>query len=671
MKKFILISLMAVMALPMMACGWYGTDNIYLYRVYDSKEFSERVDEITRNNWKAYLGINPEYFYFDANQIIEAAKKKNDALMVSYVQHLQQYLSICSDVRDDRWEYPTKEKLAQRNQALRAIQAYAFSKIKTKLRSQHALLYMRCNMVLGLNRDNITFWEQTASQFIETVYKDMMKNIYAGALYKMGRDAEAGELFAEMGDYNSLMTQFYKRRSFEAIAAEYGRNPNAGVLPFLLQDFVNNAQEAVDSDLGGKLFIRDIKKDEALRMAEFAGKVVKEGKTNNPAMWKAAQGWLEYMFGKKQQGYQDIQAATHMAGTEHAQLTARIINFYIKSDLEPLNNDYDAWLTSELKWFREGNEHEWFKEAALTRTINQVLYDKYMKAGRINTMLGIYNITGHGGFYSETHTMKVEDLIKFLDYSKGTSSNPLDEYLISNIHYDVTDMDDLVGTKYMQVCEWEKALPWLERVPVSVLRDRSSVVYAVNRKWTIEPWITRQWISDRLDSDTEKMKLKSNYKIDFAREMLKLEKEAAIAKGDDQCQRYYDLAVRYAQAGYTGDCWYLTQYGKSCVDTVGKNEKDLAAIAFELLGKASQAKDKRLKEKALFGRCYYYLNTSPWLTIEWNMDTSRYDFILHPESSQYQALQALENFERNSGQPIAKFISNCDVYNTFLYRSKQ
>ena len=233
---------------------------------------------------------------------------------------------------------------------------------------------------------------------------------------------------------------------------------------------MNNAQEAVDSDLGGKLFIRDIKKDEALRMAEFAGKVVKEGKTNNPAMWKAAQGWLEYLFGKKQQGYQDIQAATHMAGTEHAQLTARIINFYIKSDLAPLNNDYDVWLTSELKWLKEGGEHEWFKEAALqgepdsmfhlaqlyseglgvekgalTRTINQVLYDKYMKAGRINTMLGIYNITGHGGFYSETHTMKVEDLIKFLDYSKGTSSNPLDEYLISNIHYDVTDMDDLVG----------------------------------------------------------------------------------------------------------------------------------------------------------------------------------------------------------------------------------
>ena len=671
MKRFIIISLLVAMVLPSLACAGGGTDNYYLFCVCDKQEFRQRVNDLTNKNWQAYLGDTKEYFWFNADDAIKAARDKGDLLMVSYIQNLQKYLECANDVASDQWDYPTKEQLEKRKQKLFEVQGYASGKIRSKLRSQHALLYMRANMLLGNHYENVNFWEQTASQFIETVYKDMMKNIYAGALYKMGRDAEAGELFAEMGDYNSLMTQFYKRRSFEAIAAEYGRNPNAGVLPFLLQDFVNNAQEAVDSDLGGKLFIRDIKKDEALRMAEFAGKVVKEGKTNNPAMWKAAQGWLEYMFGKKQQGYQDIQAATHMAGTEHAQLTARIINFYIKSDLAPLNNDYDVWLTSELKWFREGNEHEWFKEAALTRTINQVLYDKYMKAGRINTMLGIYNITGHGGFYSETHTMKVEDLIKFLDYSKGTSSNPLDEYLISNIHYDVTDMDDLVGTKYMQVCEWEKALPWLERVPVSVLRDRSSVVYAVNRKWTIEPWITRQWISDRLDSDTEKMKLKSNYKIDFAREMLKLEKEAAIAKGDDQCQRYYDLAVRYAQAGYTGDCWYLTQYGKSCVDTVGKNEKDLAAIAFELLGKASQAKDKRLKEKALFGRCYYYLNTSPWLTIEWNMDTSRYDFILHPESSQYQALQALENFERNSGQPIAKFISNCDVYNTFLYRSKQ
>ena len=31
MKKFIIISLMAAMTLPSIACGWYGTDNYYLF----------------------------------------------------------------------------------------------------------------------------------------------------------------------------------------------------------------------------------------------------------------------------------------------------------------------------------------------------------------------------------------------------------------------------------------------------------------------------------------------------------------------------------------------------------------------------------------------------------------------------------------------------------------
>jgi hypothetical protein len=46
----------------------------------------------------------------------------------------------------------------------------------------------------------VTFWETVANQYIESVYKDMMKNIYAGALYKTGQESKAGELFAEQGD---------------------------------------------------------------------------------------------------------------------------------------------------------------------------------------------------------------------------------------------------------------------------------------------------------------------------------------------------------------------------------------------------------------------------------------------------------------------------------------
>ena len=97
-------------------------------------------------------------------------------------------------------------------------------------------------------KSNVEFWENTASQYIETVYKDMMKNIYAGALYKTGQEDRAGEIFAEQGDYQSLMTMFYQKRSYAAIRQEYLKNPNSLVLPFLMQDFVNNAQEAYDAE---------------------------------------------------------------------------------------------------------------------------------------------------------------------------------------------------------------------------------------------------------------------------------------------------------------------------------------------------------------------------------------------------------------------------------------
>ena len=142
-------------------------------------------------------------------------------------------------------------------------------------------IYMRCNMMLGRHHANVTFWEQTASQYIETVYKDMMKNIYAGALYKTGQEDKAGEMFAEMEDYESLMTIYYKKRSYLAISQHYKQNPNSKVLPFLLQDFVNNAQEAEDAKtgtMGGKLFIRDINEQESWQMQQFCELVVREGR---------------------------------------------------------------------------------------------------------------------------------------------------------------------------------------------------------------------------------------------------------------------------------------------------------------------------------------------------------------------------------------------------------
>ena len=331
MKKFIIISLLTAITLPSFACAWGEPENPYLFSMYVQDNFKTRVERICNDNWKAYLGSSEEYFWFNADDVIKAARQKGDALMVSYVQNLKKYLD-CVGIEQSKqyeWIYPTKQELANQQRNLQAVRTYAFSKIKTKLRSQHALLYMRCNMMLGRHQENINFWQQTASQFIETVYKDMMKNIYAGALYKTGREAEAGQMFAEMDDYESLMTIYYKKRSYLAISQHYKQNPNSKVLPFLLQDFVNNAQEAEDAKsegaFGGKLFIRDINLQESWQMQQFCELVIREGKTETPIMWKCAKAWLEYLSGKKQEAIKDIDAAMTLEGTDRMKDNARVI----------------------------------------------------------------------------------------------------------------------------------------------------------------------------------------------------------------------------------------------------------------------------------------------------------------------------------------------------------
>ena len=665
MKRFIITNLLAAMVLPMLACAGGWTTNYYLFRIYDSQEFSERVQTTCTDNWKAYLGKSPDdWYWFKADEVIKFAQDKGDALMVSYVQNLEKYLQCARSVSDERWEYPTKEELAARSQSLQNVRTYALNKTKSRLRSQHALLYMRCNMLLGKHQENVTFWENTANQYIETVYKDMMMNIYAGALYKTGRGAEAGELFAEMGDYNSLMTQYYKKRSFAAIRQEYLNNPNAKVLPFLLQDFVNNAQEADDATNpnaegsgNGKLFIRDITKAEALQMRDFCEQVVKEGKTTTPIMWKTAKAWLEFMFADKRQAAKDILAAASLNGTERMKNCTRSLILYITADQAKDSEAFDNYLTDELKWLDDNPDYNYVRDRVLYQTL------KKHYASQTSRLLALYKACGSYEHDAYSDTMQIEPLQKYLYYINTPAKNNLDRYLKARVKYEPYELEDLIATKYMRICQWEKAITWLKDIPKSFYENRGYTVYAANRSWQVEPWIQRQYLKQSVEYGDTKWQLKNNPKLTFAQEMQKMEGELNVLSSQAASQRYYDLAIRYAQAHFRGDCWWLMRNGKSVDDAQREGESDLAQIAVNLLQKASLSQDPALKERTIFALCYGNLYNTYWYRSVWNSETYKYDIEPDTKALQYAALNRLVDYE--AGRTPASYVSRCDEFNTF------
>ena len=678
MKKFIVISLLlTVLTAPIFACAWGDPTNAYLFSMYQQNPFKNRVERICNDNWKAYLGSTEEVFWFDADDAIKAARKKGDALMVSYLQNLKKYLN-CVDIeqrKQHEWNYPTKKAITTQQRNLQTVRTYALGKTKSKLRSQHALLYMRCNMMLGRHQENIRFWQQTASKYIETVYKDMMKNIYAGALYKSGRLAEAGELFAEMDDYESLMTIYYKKRSFEAIRQQYQQAPNAKVLPFLLQDFVNNAQEAEDAKVegayGGKLFIRDINLQESRQMQQFCAQVVREGKTATPAMWKAAQAWLEYLTGKKQEALKDIDAAMKLTGTERMKDAARVIQFYITTALTKPSDRFDSYLATELAWLGEKAKQDDFFARALTRLSHQVIVPHYKQ--KPEQMLMLMVITGNSEYASTIDTMPVTELEKFYTYTKTPGKKKFDQLLQAQGRNLINDsaLVELIGTKYMRLAQWSQAAKWLKSLPVTYFNQQHSNeyrYYSLQRHYDVEPWITRQWL-DINNAYEHTYRWQKNIKLNFCQEMLNMENSLNLLKDQAREQRCYDLAVRYAQASIKGDCWWLLRDAKSVYDTVRVNEIDFGAKAVELLQTAAASTNNALKTKALFALGWQELyNATPgaqlWRTTDWSDAAANYVTRYHRASQQFRAFQRLYTTTRGTVSGLS-YISKCDEYAQF------
>ena len=206
-------------------------------------------------------------------------------------------------------------------------------------------------------------------------------------------------------------------------------------------------------------------------------------------------------------------------------------------------------------------------------------------------------------------------------------------------------------------------------MPLSFYNKARYAVYAANRSFRVEPWMKRQWLKSDMEYSGEEQRMTTNPKLDFANEMLAMENRLTLLKGKDYEQACYDLASRYAQASFTGDCWFIMRNGKSIYDKVRANETDLNKQAVRLLCKAVNTTDKKLKERVLFALAYENINPDSWYKSEWDSSISDYRIVPLPDSWHYKALAALVDYERANG-PASPFVSRCDNYNVFRKQYK-
>lgn len=703
-----MISIMALMlSVEGFACAGIGTHNYYLFSVFNREKmgqslFTERLDAF----WKNYTnGLVDEWRWHD-KEIYAYAQQKGDKDMVAYLDELKKYLDI-SDQMQETWDYPTKEQLAERKQTLQNMIVKADAHRNGKMGVQWRLLRMRANMVLGKHQDNLTYWHNVASQLSPSVYKDMMQNIYAGALMNTGNRIEACNEFARQGDMLSMKWGMRNYRNIAGIKTIYAENPNMAVLSYLVQDFVNNAQETLDSytkDEKGEMIPVD---DEWMRMVDarvaskqdvdefigFAQKVLKEKKTDSPALWKAAIGELQYLYGHHDEAMKTLDEAVKMAGTKRMKDNARAIRLVASVCSKRFQkSSYQKWVVEEMRWLvtkskEDGGYYNHYREV-MDRLIYTELSPRYEKMGDknlANALLALYendsvmwgeqsesmpdnswNPNYSGYYYYELSELSADQLVDYYQWLKTKSKGELEAWAKQAVRMEDNYYLDLIGTRYMSEGKFDKAIDYLKNIPWSFLEGQNISYYMAHRDYSKPRWEGRQRFGkDVVTEGAHLATLSKNPKLDFCKDIVNMEAQLPVARQGVREDLAYKLATRYFQASVYGDCWYLTDYGwSSYIDTLSTKEQLFVDKTIEYLNISKQSTDMQMRLKSLYALAY--IPVEPWCDEDYNWQTGATTYLPLRDNHQYKALNELDHFlsiHKNISTP--NYVSKCDVLRIF------
>lgn len=720
MKKFIIATIISLLPLAdALACApERPTHNAYMFSVFRRERMRSPFAEDMNNWWKAYAddlkSRETEYYRWYADTLRAIAGRNGDKDMLEYMRRLDAYLKVSDGVSTDSWNYPTREELAARDSTLHAMLAAAQAYKGRRMREQFALLTMRANMLLGRDKANMLYWTATASKLPRGVWRDVCRNIYARALLNSGLRRAACEIYAEQGDMRSIGWCMRGYRNLAGIRKVYADDPDAYTLLYLVQDFVNGLQETFDSYIQGRPDLDWVKDKgaqpvltaDAKAFVTFVDDVLKEEKTSSPCMWQSAAAMVEYLLGDYNEASRRANAAVGMKGSRRMKDNARCIRLLAQATVAPLGGETSAWMTDEFRWLdrkireERGNlqDYENHYTDVKERVAYLVLAPRYHAAGLHNVENALYgmmeenkfeylsrlygkdqHIFGNGDYgmndnysvWNEYFEMlsqtPADSLAAYYSYLTSAKTDVFEHYVASQVYMNKDYYNDLIGTRYIAEGRFADALTWLERVPLEYLEKQNISWYMANRAYTVPRWFTRQLPNEPGTDGPYLASPKENLKVRYCKDMLQLQSEYNLApEGEQRDIRAYELATRYYQASCYGDCWFLTHYGKSVLDSARAGELDFARKARELLAECKASANLKTQYEALYALAY--TDTDLWCTTEFDDDYNPVTVPL-PASSQYKALEALSKFIKEHPEEADEHATNCDVLKEFERRS--
>ena len=378
-KRYIVSALFVASVCSCLACGYCEPDasGTYMFKAYDISSYLQYKEdanfynvgfwyqyankEVPRSEvWAALNKCHAIDIENGKNAFFAYLKKKHDSDALTYWETVLGF----QDLTGDEWGYAEKIDSALMREMAKTLETAGTKCKDASLKERFAYQYMR-----------IMF---TLSEF------------YTGELCK------AADIYGECSDWNSL--RFFKNK-VDFMQELYKYNPKSKALLFFVQNYENSYQEGKNVDVK--------------KFTDFCKQVLKEKKTDNPAMWQAAIAHIAFIDGDYTKAIEMIEKACSMGGDQIVKDNARFLRLvYHAADTKASN--YDDLLYVDLPWLlkkvneteeyysKNGNGYAHFINI-LRRVVFVYAFPHYVDVGNHNTAAALLNVYDEVFCYDKEH----------------------------------------------------------------------------------------------------------------------------------------------------------------------------------------------------------------------------------------------------------------------------
>lgn len=516
---------------------------------------------------------------------------------------------ICENTRglmNDPWYYPSKNDGTY--MSLIEIEEKAKAYKGTRLKDRYALQAVRAMFSAQRYQECVDYWNDVEEDLPDGLIKEMSRSYLVGAYSRIGQIDVALEYFTDVEDLNSIIFCLRRQGKIKDVAdeleciAKYA--PDSYQIPEILQWVVTGFepwgsadytyQERMDTTM-----VNSIDRELFDKLYQLSIKMTRQPMSKNKAIWCYTAAFLADLEAKPHEAWKYIQMATKCPTSEYMKESIRVLKIYLDAKVSVYDSAYESRLFNDLRWldakirgeltedlrsniteyyyyYLRSNISFYYWNDMLRRILLSEVCPRMLDRGMQVRALQLANLADNMllnlnnniegktlkeyrssdnynsiDYCSEFFMMMkdcvtIGNLTAYVNNTQSAQSSAFDNYLNERGFIDKDYFYDLIGTRYLSELNYDKAVRYLSNVSSSYQPRLNTSAYMYRDPFSIAESSLREH---------------KNYKLTFAKEMLRLEK--SIASATDQNKKAFDL-IRYGTGlrnSFTY-CWILTEYRK-------------------------------------------------------------------------------------------------------------